>query len=354
MIVMLQWSMLLLLCEEQNTVLKDRKNVKYQQTCWSWISNSVIQLFIMEPTTPQLIDLLWNDVIFQYIFPLLSIRDIFQLRATNQTYKQLVETYLFQLKYLHLHSEELQQFSIDSFKVFSSCCYNIRKVNFTACSWLTDEVLISFFTQNKNITHVNLSLCINLSAKCLQPLIVHAKYLRVLKLNNCTWFTSGCLEAITLHQPYLENVDFSNTSIGDHNTMNIFLKKSKCLTKIHLENIQVITDESLFYIGQHCPLLRMINIRQNFNVTEKGIRLLLNTCKQLDMIYLRLCPSLSYPFIQEISKQVKVDKCSVTNEFYTIVKFPLRQHHNINMFPADDILWFLVFSLTSFKKKLKK
>lgn len=69
-------------------------------------------------------------------------------------------------------------------------------------------------------------------------------------------------------------------------------------------------------------------------MTEKGIRLLLNACKKLDMVYLRLCPSLSYNFIQEISKQVRVDKCNVTNEFFTIVKFPTRQH---NLFPADDI-----------------
>ncbi|KAI5755567.1 hypothetical protein M8J77_018025 [Diaphorina citri] len=288
----------------------------------------------MEPKSPQLVDLLWNDIIFQYIFPLLSIRDLYRLRATSKSYKELVEAYFFQLKSLHLHSEQLTQFGLEPFKVLTSCCFNIRKVNFTACSWLTDEALINFFTQNKHIVDVNLSLCINLSSKCLQPLIVHAKNLRVLKLNNCTWFTSGCLEALTLHQHHLENIDFSNTCIGDHNTMNMFLKKSKHLSKIHVENVQIITDESLFYIGQHCPLLRKINIRQNFHVTEKGIRLLLNACKKLDMVYLRLCPSLSYNFIQEISKQVRVDKCNVTNEFFTIVKFPTRQH---NLFPADDI-----------------
>uniref|UniRef100_A0A8D8LZF2 F-box/LRR-repeat protein 15 n=3 Tax=Cacopsylla melanoneura TaxID=428564 RepID=A0A8D8LZF2_9HEMI len=291
----------------------------------------------MESKPPELVDLLWNDVIFQYIFPLLSMKDLYQLRATNKSYKELVEEYLFQLKSLHLHSEQLylQKFGLDAFQVLSSCCSNLRKVNFTACSWLTDEVLISFFTQNKHITDVNLSLCINLTSKCLQPLIVHAKPLQVLKLNNCTWFTSGCLEALTLHQPYLESIDLSNTSIGDQNAMNMFLKKSKRLKKIHVENVQIITDTSLFYIGQHCPLLTNINIRQNFHVTEKGIRFLLSSCKKLDMVYLRLCPSLSYNFIREISKQVRVDKCNVTNEFFTIVKFPTRQY---NLLPADDIL----------------
>lgn len=324
------WSLLFPLYQDETTNFILTDNLK---AC-HWLPPSST----MEPKTPQLVDLLWNDIIFQHIFPLLSIRDLYQLRATGKNYKQLVEAYFSQLKSLHLHSEQLQHFSLEPFKVLSSCCFNIRKLNFTACSWLSDEVLIDFFTQNKYISDVNLSLCINLSSKCLQPLIVHAKHLRVLKLNNCTWFTSGCLEALTLHQPFLESIDFSNTCIGDHYTMNMFFKKSKHLSKIQLENVQVVTDESLFYIGQHCPSLRKINIRQNFNVTEQGVRLLLNACKQLDMIYLRLCPSLSYTFIQEISKQVKVDKATIANEFFTIVKFPLRQHNNINMFPADDIL----------------
>ena len=62
-----------------------------------------------------LLDLSWDDILFQYIFPYLSLKDCFSLRATSKSYKELVEDYFKVMKKLNITS--YKKMNASAFKV---------------------------------------------------------------------------------------------------------------------------------------------------------------------------------------------------------------------------------------------
>ena len=72
------------------------------------------------PELPLLLRLNWDDVLYTSLLPLLSIEDLFRLRATSASFRTMVDGYFGQLKTLDLSSIG-GRFTTTAFKV--SQCY---------------------------------------------------------------------------------------------------------------------------------------------------------------------------------------------------------------------------------------
>ena len=72
------------------------------------------------PELPLLLRLNWDDVLYTSLLPLLSIEDLFRLRATSASFRTMVDGYFCQLKTLDLSSIG-GRFTTTAFKV--SQCY---------------------------------------------------------------------------------------------------------------------------------------------------------------------------------------------------------------------------------------
>lgn len=62
------------------------------------------------------LDLLWDDILFLKILPLLPVKELFALRGVSRKSKLLIDSYFKQMKKINLGPYSIV-FSIDAFKV---------------------------------------------------------------------------------------------------------------------------------------------------------------------------------------------------------------------------------------------
>lgn len=62
------------------------------------------------------LDLLWDDILFLKILPLLPVKELFALRGLSRKSKLLIDSYFQQMKKINLGPYSLV-FSVDAFKV---------------------------------------------------------------------------------------------------------------------------------------------------------------------------------------------------------------------------------------------
>lgn len=122
----------------------------------------------------QLTNLPWNDVIFDYIFPHLSLRDLIQLRSASQEYRSLIDNYFNQtrvIKYgvtneettgvanLKIWAEERGHliipkdgvtFGRKSFEIVTRSLSNLQELHLRNCKWINDDLLKGIFNHCKH------------------------------------------------------------------------------------------------------------------------------------------------------------------------------------------------------------
>ena len=65
---------------------------------------------------PNLLSLSWDDILYTSLMPLMSIEEIFRLRATSRGFRSMVDGYFMQLRHLDLTSIG-SRFTTHAFKV---------------------------------------------------------------------------------------------------------------------------------------------------------------------------------------------------------------------------------------------
>jgi hypothetical protein len=161
-----------------------------------------------------LLQLSWDDILFQHVLPLLTLKDCFSLRSTSKLCRELVDSYLTRIKDVNValfktfngpafqvrrnrcsalvvHTDTtiawvfkerclktscaLNQTFLFNLQVLVENCWNIRRLNVAYCNWLEDKLLKPLLCNNKYLSYVNLSGCLGLTSACLHPLIVSCK-----------------------------------------------------------------------------------------------------------------------------------------------------------------------------------
>ncbi|KAF4516930.1 hypothetical protein B566_EDAN008019 [Ephemera danica] len=252
------------------------------------------------------LNLSWDDIVFQNILPLLSIKDWFNLRSVSTNCKLMIDEYFARIKTLELANQ--RHFTPLAFKVISSSTENLRHLNLSHCKWLSDSLLIPVFTNNKHIESVNLNSCTALTFACLQPLIVHCKELKSLKMQNCHWVTRGCIEALTHHQNQLEEVDLTSCwDLGDAAIVP-FLAKFPNLRILCLSNIYSITDQTLYAISFHNRKLQHLNVKGCWRITDRGLRLVGEYCRNLKRLQVLDCRNITGASLDPLRSRMEIDQ----------------------------------------------
>ena len=139
----------------------------------------------------QLTNLPWNDVIFDYIFPHLSLRDLIQLRSVSQEYRSLIDNYFNQtrvIKYgvtneettgvanLKIWVEERGHliipkdgviFGRKSIETITGSLCNLEEMHLYNCKWMNDNLLKRMFNHCKHsLTLLDISNCLSVSSLC--------------------------------------------------------------------------------------------------------------------------------------------------------------------------------------------
>lgn len=160
-------------------------------------------------TMPSLLNIPLADVLFCYVFPELSAKDLFNLRAVSQELKYLVTEYFKINKILDL-SSVCKSVTCQAFHIFTRDAKNLRVLELNSCKWLDSMILSPVLEANKNLYHLNISHCSSISNSCLQILAVNAPHIRVLNLSNCHWTSAAAIISISLNCHNLESIDLTS------------------------------------------------------------------------------------------------------------------------------------------------
>ncbi|KAG0725292.1 F-box/LRR-repeat protein 15 [Chionoecetes opilio] len=245
-------------------------------------------------TPQQLTDLPWQDIIFQHIFPHLSVAELCRLCAVSKAFQNVSNEYFYTCKQMDVSYHRIND---DQFQKIISRCRNLHWLSVAGCAYLSDAPLMVGFKQNPNLVHVDLGKCDNLTGGALQVLAVRCKKLKSLCVQRCPWFTAGCLQVLVLHQPEIHKINVSDCwSIGDQDLVQLFQKFTK-LKEVRLNLVESITDTTLYHLATHCQQLEVLELSGCFRITDKGIKKVVDACSVLKSLDVKGCPNISEQYL---------------------------------------------------------
>jgi F-box/leucine-rich repeat protein 2/20 len=125
--------------------------------------------------------------------------------------------------------------------------------------WLRNESLIMFASISPNLQLLDLSYCYNISEESIYQVLKRCCKIRHLNLTSCN---AVKLYGMNFDVPKLEVLNLSDTCIGD---------------------------ETLYVISKNCCGLLQLSLECCYDVTEKGVKHVLENCTQLKEINLGCC-----------------------------------------------------------------
>lgn len=218
-----------------------------------------------------LLEIPWNDIIFPNILRDLSWRDLFRLRSTSKTARQMIAEYFQSLSVIDLCAVS-RRFTAQSFQTVSDNCHNIRILNLCACKWVTSSLLLPVIQNNPNIVVLDICGCYELTNDILHKLATNCRSLKTLKLKDCHWVTSDAITDIGLNCPLLEDVDLGSCwEVSDDSAIDLIMNCSN-LRRLSLSKIYGITDRTLFVLASNAKNLHYLNVSGCWRITDYGIR----------------------------------------------------------------------------------
>lgn len=120
----------------------------------------------------------WNDILFEHIFPRLSILDHFRIRSLNVKSKDCIDEYFSKNKKLDL--TYLTNISPMTFHLLTKNNTTFRILILTNCSgWLNDNLFIPIINQCKLIEYIDISSCNLLTDRTVEALVKNSNRLKV-------------------------------------------------------------------------------------------------------------------------------------------------------------------------------
>lgn len=215
-------------------------------------------------------DIIWDDVLFEYVVPHLSIKDLFNLRCCSRLSKAFVEFVFKKLKTINLSNFNSPNIEL-AFEVLANHCNNVRELSLAKCNWLDDRLLSTMLENNKNLTSVNLNDCNSITAPSLQPIIIKCKNLKTLNLSKCYWLTVGAIDALVLHHNDLIDVDISHCNTIETKSLILLLHKFVNLKVLSLAYLGSVTDSVLLAMVKSCKKIQHLCLVGCERITDRGI-----------------------------------------------------------------------------------
>ncbi|XP_069946801.1 F-box/LRR-repeat protein 15 isoform X3 [Cherax quadricarinatus] len=241
----------------------------------------------------QLLDLPWDDVVFQHIFPYLNVEDLCCLREVSKGFQKLFIDYMSTCKKLDLSDCTMTN---QYFQKITENCTNLQWLSVAKCSWLSDEPLIALFNRNLHLHHVDLSACSGLTSAALQILVIKCK-LKALLLANCQWLSLDCWKAIIQHQSDLQHISTANSSDVDIQTLEQFFCKFSRLKVVELDKMELLTDVGLHHLATNCTHIETLSVAGCWKLTDSGLKKVVNHCLKLKLLNIQNCPRVTEKYL---------------------------------------------------------
>ncbi|KAI0237474.1 hypothetical protein LSAT2_011997 [Lamellibrachia satsuma] len=159
----------------------------------------------------------WDDIVYVYIFPLVSLQTLFILRSVSHSLHSCVTGYFQELDLSNCHWLESEQFNLlaskcqDLERVSVSSCWNlnddaivaladsckrIRVLSVAKIFCLTDRSISNVARQCPQLEHLDLRGCWRITDDAVRFLSEYTKHLRVVQVRECSLVTEASLSKL--------------------------------------------------------------------------------------------------------------------------------------------------------------
>lgn len=285
-----------------------------------------------EQSVTSFLDLPWDDVLFQYILPLLPIQTLFQLRRVSSMTCQMIQEYFSQSKEINI-ARIAGRVTAHAFHILSDNSTNLLRLNLrNSKNWLTDSLLCPVLKCNPRLQLLDLTNCTSVTNSTLQSVAVNCPGLQKLILRDCVWLSPEGVTVIGLYCKDLEAIDFSGCWNVNDESLTVVVSNCKRLKSIQLAKIYGLTDSSMTVLAKCSSQLYHLNIQGCWRVTDDSIRFLAEYGKNLKMLQIRECHQVTEMTLSKLRENgVKMDKLSPPSRQPRINQLLWSMRHRLNV-----------------------
>ena len=138
-----------------------------------------------------------DDVLFRHILPLVLPEDWLRLMKTCRQINTIVKSFFITNKILNI--QHCQNIGAEEFRILTENAKNLRILNTSGCTWLTDELLGPVLKNNQKINQLDLSHSVRCSPAVFQILTVSCPQVTKLVLRACPWVDQNSISYFYNH-----------------------------------------------------------------------------------------------------------------------------------------------------------
>lgn len=138
-----------------------------------------------------------DDVLFKLILPLVTAEDWLRLLKTCRQLNTLLKSFFITNKTLRITN--CPNVGPEEFRILTENATNLRSLNTSGCTWMTDELLGIVLRNNQKLNELNLSQTTRCSPLAFQILTVNCPQVTKLVLRDCPWVNRSSLSYFSSH-----------------------------------------------------------------------------------------------------------------------------------------------------------
>ncbi|XP_045211718.2 F-box/LRR-repeat protein 15-like [Mercenaria mercenaria] len=283
------------------------------------------------PST-NLFDIPWDDVLFQYILPLLPVQTLFQLRRVCKTSLLMIKDYLSQTKEINI-ARIAGKVTTTAFHILTDENTNLLRLNLrNSKGWLSDELLMPVLKCNPRLQLLDLTNCTSVTNAVLQCVAVNCSGLQKLILRDCVWLSPEGVTVIGLYCKDLEAIDFNGCWNVNDESLSVLVSSCPRLKSVQLAKIYGLTDNSMTVLAKCSSQLYHLNIQGCWRITDDSIRFLAEYGKNLKMLQIRECHQVTEMTLSKLRENgVKMDKLSPPSSYPRVSQLLWSMRHKLNV-----------------------
>lgn len=156
-----------------------------------------------------LFSLPWEDVLFQCVFPFLSINELFMLRATSTLAHKCVQLYFSCFPVVNI-TRLGSRFNENTFRIITEYNCSIQRLVLRNCkNWLTDRLLVPVVGANHKLVSLDLTNCTSITNSSMQKVAISCPRLQEIRLRDCHWLSPDSVVVIGMNCHQLRLVDMT-------------------------------------------------------------------------------------------------------------------------------------------------
>lgn len=196
----------------------------------------------------------------------------------------------------------------DAVESIAKSCTNLRTLDLSLCSSITDQSLLSMAKHLRNLSCVGLHNCRRVTDAGFVALVAGCQSLTSINVDGISMLTDVSLRAVASNLPKIRELRLGASTFSDNAFEDVSMKCTK-LAYLSITSLPLISDESLLHFVQRSSTLLSLRIQNCPTLTDLSLeQFALNSNNTLQSLMISNCPGFSERGISNLIVLAKLNR----------------------------------------------